>query len=109
MKRPYGGQLGKTANCQAGVFRAYASPRGDARLDRRLYLPEEWFSDADAERRADCGVPAEVTFTTKPMLSLAMVQQVVQAGSLPCRWIAGDEAFGDNPALRDALDALGLW
>jgi SRSO17 transposase len=109
VKRQYCGQLGKTANCQAGVFLAYASAHGYALLDRRLYLPEEWFSDAYAERRADCGVPADVTFTTKPMLSLAMVQQVVQAGSLPCRWVAGDEAFGDNPALLDALAELGLW
>ena len=109
VKRQYCGQLGKTANCQAGVFLAYASAPGYALLDRRLYLPEEWFSDAYAERRAACGVPTDVTFTTKPMLSLAMVQQVVQAGSLPCRWVAGDEAFGDNPALLDALDELGLW
>jgi SRSO17 transposase len=109
VKRQYCGQLGKTANCQAGVFVAYASTHGYALLDRRLYLPEDWFSDAYAERRADCGVPADVTFTTKPMLSLAMVQQVVQAGSLPCRWVAGDEAFGDNPALLDALAELNLW
>jgi SRSO17 transposase len=109
VKRQYCGQLGKTANCQAGVFLAYASARGYALLDRRLYLPEDWFSAAYAERRAACGVPTDVTFTTKPMLSLAMVQQVVQAGSLPCRWVAGDEAFGDNPALLDALDELGLW
>jgi len=109
VKRQYCGQLGKTANCQAGVFLAYASAQGYALLDRRLYLPEEWFSDAYAERRADCGVPAELSFTTKPMLSLAMVQQVVQAGSLPCRWVAGDEAFGDNPALLDGLAELELW
>jgi SRSO17 transposase len=36
VKRQYCGQLGKTANCQAGVFLAYASPRGYALLDRRL-------------------------------------------------------------------------
>jgi SRSO17 transposase len=109
VKRQYCGQLGKTANCQAGVFLAYASTQGYALLDRRLYLPEEWFSDAYADRRADCGVPADVTFTTKPMLSLAMVQQVVQSGTLPCRWVAGDEAFGDNTALLDAIADQQLW
>lgn len=109
VQRQYCGQLGKTANCQAGVFLAYASAHGYALLDRRLYLPEDWFCDAFAERRAACGVPAEVTFTTKPMLSLAMVQAVVQAGTLPCRWVAGDEAFGDNPALLDALAELDTW
>jgi len=105
VKRQYCGQLGKTANCQAGVFVAYASTHGYALLDRRLYLPEEWFSEAYAERRQECGVPAELRFTT----TLEMVQELVAAGSLPCRWVAGDEAFGDNPALLDGLDKLGLW
>lgn len=109
VKRQYCGQLGKTANCQAGVFLAYASAQGYALLDRRLYLPEEWFSDAYADRRVDCGIPVDVTFTTKPMLSLDMIEQVVQAGTLPSRWVAGDEAFGDNPALLDAIAALGKW
>lgn len=109
VKRQYCGQLGKTANCQAGVFLAYASQHGYALLDRRLYLPEEWFSEPYAERRADCGVPIDLSFTTKPMLSLEMIRQVVQAGDLPCRWVAGDEAFGDNPALLSALAELKLW
>src|SRR5215204_5928085 len=72
VKRQYCGELGKTANCQAGVFLAYASQHGYALLDRRLYLPEEWFDAAYADRRTACGVPDAVTFTTKPSLSLAM-------------------------------------
>ncbi len=109
VKRQYCGQLGKTANCQAGVFLAYASQHGYALLDRRLYLPEEWFDAAYADRRTACGVPDTVTFTTKPMLSLAMLQAVVQAGTVPCQWVAGDEAFGDNTALLDQIAALGKW
>ena len=109
VKRQYCGQLGKTANCQAGVFLAYASQQGYALLDRRLYLPEEWFDAAYADRRTACGVPDAVTFTTKPRLSLAMLQAVVQAGSVPCQWVAGDEAFGDNTALLDQIADLGKW
>lgn len=109
VKRQYCGQLGKTANCQAGVFLAYASPLGYALLDRRLYLPEDWFTDAYAERRLACGVPKDVTFTTKPSLSLAMLQAVVQAGTLACQWLTGDEAFGDNTVLLDAIAELGKW
>lgn len=109
VKRQYCGQLGKTANCQAGVFLAYASQHGYALLDRRLYLPEEWFDAAYADRRTACGVPAAVTFTTKPMLSLGMIQAVVQAGTVPCQWVAGDEAFGDNTALLDQIADLGKW
>jgi len=109
VKRQYCGQLGKTANCQAGVFLAYASPRGYALLDRRLYLPEDWFTEAFADRRVACGVPKAVPFTTKPMLSLAMLRAVVQAGTVPSRWVVGDEAFGDNTALLDAIADLGKW
>ena len=109
VKRQYCGQLGKTANCQAGVFLAYASPHGYALLDRRLYLPEDWFTDAFADRRGACGVPKEVPFTTKPMLSLAMLHAVIQAGTVPSQWVAGDAAFGDNTALLDAIADLGKW
>ncbi len=109
VKRQYCGELGKRANCQAGVFLAYASVRGYALLDRHLYLPQDWFEEACAERRAACGVPDDVTFTTKPMLALAMLQDVVAAGSLPCQWVAGDEAFGDCPALLDGIATLGKW
>lgn len=109
VKRQYCGELGKTANCQAGVFLAYASRHGYTLLDRRLYLPQDWFGDAYAERRRTCGVPDDLTFTTKPMLALAMIQEVVAASSLPCQWVAGDEAFGDCPALLDGIAALDKW
>ena len=54
--RQYCGALGKIANCQAGVFLAHVGPEGRALADKRLYLPEEWTSDAD--RCAAAGVPA---------------------------------------------------
>src|ERR1039458_5839343 len=39
----YCGALGKTANCQSGVFLCYSSAKGHALLDSRLYLPKSWF------------------------------------------------------------------
>ncbi len=53
--RPWCGPLGKRANCQAGVVVCYASPRGYTLVDRRLYLPEQWFAPAYAARRRRCG------------------------------------------------------
>jgi SRSO17 transposase len=64
--RQYCGSLGKVENCQVGVFAAYASPRGYALLDKRLFLPEAWVTDAYAARRAACKVPPELTLHTKP-------------------------------------------
>ena len=40
--RQYSGTAGRVENCQVGVFLAYASPLGQALIDRRLYLPEAW-------------------------------------------------------------------
>jgi SRSO17 transposase len=110
VKRQYCGELGKRANCQAGVFLGYASRRGYTLLDRRLYLPQEWVTEAAyAERRQHCGVPPEVTFTTKPLLGWEMVQAVHQASSLRCRWVTCDEAFGRDPDVLDRIAELGLW
>jgi SRSO17 transposase len=68
VKRQYGGELGKRANGHAGVFLGYASRHGDTLLDRRLYLPQEWVTEAGyAERRRRCGVPADIAFTTQPL------------------------------------------
>src|SRR5262245_27459065 len=43
--RQYSGTLGKVGNCQIGVFLAYASERGHALVDQRLYLPRAWLDD----------------------------------------------------------------
>src|SRR5712671_4669474 len=45
VKRQYCGELGKRANCQAGVFVGYVSSQGYTLLDRRLYVPAEWLTD----------------------------------------------------------------
>jgi SRSO17 transposase len=110
VKRQYCGEVGKRANCQAGVYLAYASRKGYTLLDRRLYLPQEWVQEeAYAARRRRCGVPADLPFTTKPMLGWEMLQAVHQASTLRCRWVTCDEAFGRDTALLDRIDALGLW
>jgi len=68
VKRQYTGTVGKTENCQVGVFLAYASRRGQAFVDRELYLPEEEWAQ-DEERREQAGVPEEIGMRTKPALS----------------------------------------
>ena len=103
--RQYCGTLGKVANCQVGVFLAYVSERGHALLDKRLYLLREW-TDNPARCRA-AGVPETVTYQSKAELGLAMLRQVQATGHLRGCWVTGDEAYGQVPSLRDALDAEG--
>jgi SRSO17 transposase len=110
VKRQYCGEVGKRANCQAGVFLGYASRKGYTLLDRRLYVPQEWVEEeAYAQRRRRCGVPAALPFKTKPTLGGEMVQAVHVAGTLRARWVVCDEAFGRDTRLLDHIASLGLW
>jgi hypothetical protein len=78
VKRQYAGCLGRTDNCQVGVFVNYATAAGHTLIDRRLFVPEEWI--ADKPRRHEAGVPTNVVFRTKPELALEMVQAALVPG-----------------------------
>ena len=110
VKRQYCGELGKVANCQAGVFLAYASRQGYTLLDRRLYLPKEWLEDeAYKERREACAVPEELSFKSKTELALEMVKQVHEAGALSYQWLTCDEFFGRDTAFLDAISEVATY
>ena len=106
VKRQYAGCLGRTDNCQIGVFVNYRSAAGHTLIDRRLFLPEEWA--ADRPRREEAGVPEAVVFRTKPELALEMVQQAVERG-VPFRWVTADSVYGDSPTFVQGVRALGKW
>lgn len=113
--RQYCGHVGKIANCQHGVFLAYAGAKKDGAtvgctfVDRRLYVPEDWFDDAHATERKRCGVPGNLRFETEPALGLAMVRGVVERGVLPVRWVLADETYGADPKFLDGVAALDRW
>lgn len=78
-------------------------------LDRRLYLPEEWFDQDHRERWEKCGIAGEVSFKTKPELALEMLRAAVAHGVLRFRWVACDEGYGKDPSFLDGVADLGLW
>lgn len=106
VKRQYSGTLGRTENCQVGVFLGYHAARGHTLIDRRLFLPEEWA--ADRPRRAKAGVPEGVVFRTKPALALGMVADAAAAG-VPFRWVVGDGVYGDSPTFCQGVRGLEKW
>ncbi|GAX57946.1 transposase [Streptomyces olivochromogenes] len=65
VQRQYTPAAGRIDNAQVGVFLAYASSRGQALIDRRLYLPERTWCQ-DSGRRSGSGIPEKVEFATKP-------------------------------------------
>ncbi len=110
VKRQWCGQLGKTDNCQVGVFLSYASQHGYTLVNHRLYLPQEWVEDEEyEERRTKCGIPQDITFKTQPTLALEMVQELHEDGSLPFRWLTCDEAFGRDTAFLDNVGEIASY
>lgn len=97
VQRRYSGTAGRIENCQIGVFLGYASRYGRALIDRTLYLPEAWAADAD--RRAEAGIPDLARFATKPKLGVAMLERARAAG-MPFAWVTADSVYGADHALR---------
>ncbi len=102
VQRQYSGTAGKVENCQIGVFLSYVSDQGHTFLDRALYLPDSWIQDPERCRRA--GVPDDIEFATKPALAQQMVVRTIDLG-MRFAWITGDAVYGNNPGLRQALEA----
>jgi SRSO17 transposase len=103
VQRQYTGTAGRIENSQVGVFLAYATERGRALIDWRLYLPEHsWCSDHGRRRAA--GIPETVQFATEPRLAGEMIAAALDAG-ITTSWVTGDEAYGQDPQLRGALEA----
>jgi SRSO17 transposase len=107
--RQYCGALGKVENCQVGVFTAYASRYGCALVDKRLFLPEQWFSDTYASRLARCKVPTDLRYQTPPQLAGAMVGALYQEGILPFKYVITDCLYGNSADFLEVVEAcLGL-
>jgi len=107
--RQYCGSVGKIANGQVGVYVGYASRKGYSLVEGQLFMPEEWFAEAQTKRRQACGVPEDLRFKTKPEIGLELLQNAEKRGSLPFTWVAADELYGDSPTFRDGVAALGKW
>ena len=101
VKRQYSGTAGRIENCQIGVFLSYASRKGHASIDRRLYIPESWFEDPERCKKA--GIPKTECFQTKPQIALSMIQEATAAG-VPYTWVTGDCVYGDYYNIRGWLE-----
>ncbi len=98
------GRVGKTTNCQVGVFLAGVTPAGVAALDAQLFLTEEW--GADHQRRRKTRVPRAVKFQTKPQIAAEMIRRTLAGGKVRFDWIIADELYGDSGEFLDSLDAV---
>ena len=104
--RQYCGTIGKVDNCQVGVFAAYVSEQGYALVDKQLFIPQKWFTDAYFERRRKCKLPTETVFRTKPQLAVDMLGAIVKQGALPFKYVLADSLYGVSPEFIEAVEAL---
>jgi len=107
----YCGSVGKVANAQVGVHLGYVSRQGYTLLDSRLFVPDEWFDEAHTDRREACGLPAELSYQTKPEIGLELLQAAIKRNEqlqepLLFEWVAADALYGDSPTFRDGIAAL---
>mgnify|MGYP003580757957 CR=1 FL=1 len=103
VQRQWCGRLGKTENCQVGIYMGYVTRREHALVDMRLYFSKEW--NADRKRRKKCGVPKEVRHQTRHELALEMLEE--RGARLPHAWIAGDDEMGRPAWFREKLNEIG--
>ena len=102
--RPWGGRLGKVDHCPVAIYLGYVSRKGPTLVDTRLYLPKAWTKDK--ARLHTAGVPtAARAYRTRHQLALAMLEK--HGGSLPHRWIAGDDEMGRPYGFRRRLAGWG--
>lgn len=101
--RQWLGRHGKVDNGQVGVYLGYASRKGHALCDTRLFLPREWTKDRARCRKA--GVPGGTRFRTRHALALEMLD--ARGSLLPHAWITGDDEMGRPAAFRRALRDRG--
>jgi len=101
--RQYCGETGKKDNCQATVMAGYASSQGYGLINYKLYMPQIWLSPEYAKRRAKNGVPSNLKFKTKNEMALELVNEIIESGNFPAKYIGLDAAFGCDYSLLDGL------
>jgi SRSO17 transposase len=104
--KQYCGTIGKVENCQVGVFAAYVSENGYSMVDKRIFLPEKWFTNDYRARRKKCRLPEDTVFQTKPQLAVDMLNDIREENILPFKYILADSIYGTSPEFIQAADAL---
>jgi SRSO17 transposase len=101
--RQHYGPTGKTENCQASVMIGYSGKGGHGFIDRRIFVPEEWFDDDHKEKRESCEFPKGLKFKTKNEIAIKLLQSALNKRIFPAKWVGVDSAFGHDHKFLDAI------
>jgi SRSO17 transposase len=104
VSRQWCGQLGKTDNCQVGVYSILCHGKNYAPIGFRLFLPQIWVDDK--ARCKEAGIPDEsIEFFTKPELAIQLVIEARMHG-VEFEWISTDSLYGKDAAFLRILDQM---
>lgn len=104
--RQYCGRIGKTENCQVGVFAALSAGDRSQPIDFRLYLPKDWTDKPD--RCAAAGIPKEeIKHRTKLELAIEIIKAAKEKG-VRFNWVGADAGYGLSSGFLGDVQALGL-
>ncbi|HUK99604.1 MAG TPA: IS701 family transposase [Nitrospirota bacterium] len=106
--RQYCGTVGKVENCQVGLFVAYTSKYGYSLVDKRLYIPEHWFSEEYSDRREKCMLPDDIKFRTKPQLAAEMLHDLAREKVLPFKYVLADSIYTSREFVEAAESLVGI-
>ena len=102
--RQWCGQLGKTDNCQVGVYTALCRGENAALIGSRLYLPQVWVEDKERCKKA--GIPDEqIEFEHKQGLAIQLIIEARIFGA-QFEWVGTDSFYGKDPVFLRTLDSL---
>lgn len=71
-------------------------------LDGQLFVPEQWFSQAYADKRLSTEMPSALASKTKPEIALELLRRAVARGSVRAGWLAADGLYGNSVAKSTA-------
>ncbi len=106
--RQWNGRLGKTDNCQTGVFSAICHGTSVSLCGCRLYLPPSWTDDP--ERCRDVGVPEE-RLQQGPLTKIDLARELIEealGNGLRFECITMDAFYGRDGSLRRFIEERHL-
>lgn len=105
--RQYCGALGKTDNCQVGVFAALNCGALVSIIKAVLYLPKSWTGE---ENRLDkAGVPStQRKYKTKIEIALELIVDIKKRLKIPFQWVVFDAFYGRDLGLLCELHRLSI-
>lgn len=101
----YAGIIGKTENCQVGVYSCIVNGQFSTPVNTRLFLPEKWTKDIKRCNKAKIPKDKRV-YKKKQELALDMIKEDL-ANGVRFGWVGGDALYGHGYELSQEIENLG--